>query len=76
MVVQLAHGMATSEHGHAMAWNDAAAVAERTLNSRLEDGHVVVEMLMDKGILNMRDNSEVFFPTPSFHSYMTSFPAP
>ena len=76
VVVRLAHGMATSEHGHAMAWNDAVAVAERTLNSRLEDGHVVVEMLMDKGILNMRDNHEVFFPMPSFHSYMTSFPAP
>lgn len=45
------------------------------MNSRLEDGHVVVETLMDKGILEMRDNCEVFFPMPSFHGYMMSFTA-
>ena len=74
VVVRLAHSMAASKHGAAIAWNEAVAVAERTLNSRLEDGRMVVEMLMDKGILEMRDNSEVFFPMPSFHGYMMSFP--
>ena len=74
VAVRLAHSMAASKHGAAIAWNEAVAVAERTLNSRLEDGHMVVEMLMDKGILEMRDNSEVFFPMPSFHGYMMSFP--
>ena len=75
VVVRLAHSMATSKHGPAIAWHEAVTVAERTLNSRLEDGHVVVETLMDKGILEMRDNSEVFFPMPSFHGYMVSFAA-
>lgn len=76
VVVQLAHSIAASGDGLAIAWNDAVAAAERTLNSRLEDGHVVVEMLIDKGILDMRDNSQVFFPMPSFHGHMASFPAP
>lgn len=75
VAVRLAHSMAASKHGPAIAWHEAVTVAERTLNSRLEDEHVVVEMLMDKGILEMRDNSEVFFPMPSFHGYVMSFPA-
>ena len=76
VVVQLAHGMVPSDCGPAIAWNEAVAVVERTLNSRLEDGHLVVELLMDKGILEMRDNGEVFFPMPSFHGYMMSFAPP
>lgn len=76
VVVQLAHGMAPADGGPAMAWNEAAAVVERTLNSRLEDGHQVVELLLDKGILALRDNGEVFFPVPSFHGYMMCFAPP
>ena len=76
VVVQLAHGMAPSDDGPALAWNEAVAVVERTLNSRLEDGRLVVELLVDKGILQLRDNGEVFFPMPSFHGHMVSFAPP
>lgn len=76
VVVQLAHGMAPSDDGPAMAWDEAATVVERTLNSRLEDGHLVVELLLDKGILQLRDSGEVFFPMPSFHGHMVSFAPP
>ena len=76
VVVQLAHSMAATDRDPAMAWNEAVAVAERTLNSRLEDGHLVVELLTDKGILEMRDNGDVFFPMPSFHGHMMSFAPP
>ena len=76
VAVQLAHSMAPTDNGPAMAWNEAVAVAERTLGSRLEDGHLVVELLTDKGILEMRDNGDVFFPMPSFHDHMMSFAPP
>ncbi len=76
VVVQLAHSMAPSDHGPAMAWNEAVAIAKCTLRSRLEDCHLVLELLTDKGILEMRDNGDVFFPMPSFHSYMKSFAPP
>ena len=76
VVVQLAHGMSPADHGPAIVWNEAVALVERTLNGRLEDGHRVVELLLDKGILTMRDNSDLYFPMPSFHGYMASFPAP
>lgn len=66
VLVQLAHGMAPSDGGPAIGWNEAVRVVERTLSSRLEDGHLVVDMLLDKGILQLRDNGEVFFPMPSF----------
>lgn len=76
VVVQLAHSMAPTDNGPMMAWNEAVAVAERTLCSRLEDGHLVVELLTDRGILKMRDSGEVSFPMRSFHDHMKSFAPP
>ena len=75
-MVQLAHGMVPFDRGLSDCLERGFAVVERTLNSRLEDGHLVFELLMDNGILEMRDTGEVFFPMPSFHGCMMSFAPP